>query len=162
MDLWLDLEILALLGTANGAPILGKKLLGSRFSRPLDGGRTFTDGRPVLGESKTIRGIVLSVLATAVCSAVLGFAASIGLIAGLGAMAGDLLSSFAKRRLGRPPSSQLLGLDQIPESLLPALLLKPLLGLSIGDVTAIVALFFAGEIVLSRILFRWHVRDRPY
>jgi CDP-diglyceride synthetase len=162
MHLWLDIEILALLAAANGAPVLGKKLLRHQFSRPLDGGRVFIDGRRLFGDSKTIRGIVLSFVATTLCAVLLGLAFSVGLIAALGAMLGDLFSSFIKRRLGRPPSSQAVGLDQIPESLLPAFLLTPMLGLGITDVAAIVILFLVGEIALSRILFYWHIRDEPY
>ena len=39
----------------------------------------------------------------------------IGLLVAATAMAGDLLSSFLKRRLALAPSSQAIGLDQIPE-----------------------------------------------
>jgi CDP-2,3-bis-(O-geranylgeranyl)-sn-glycerol synthase len=77
-------------------------------------------------------------------------------------MVGDLCSSFIKRRLGFEPSSRATGLDQIPESLLPALLGRWLLALPAGDVVAVTATFFVGEIVLSRILFRLKLRDRPY
>jgi CDP-2,3-bis-(O-geranylgeranyl)-sn-glycerol synthase len=162
MNPWLDLQVLILLAAANGAPVLGKKLFGSHFSHPIDGGFTFIDGRRVLGDSKTFRGIVLAVIATIACSLALGLTLSVGFIAAAGAMGGDALSSFVKRRLGRPASSQALGLDQIPESLLPALLLRPILDLSLVDVTIILVLFLVGEIVLSRILFRWHIRDEPY
>ena len=85
-----------------------------------------------------------------------------GLLIGAGAMAGDLLSSFVKRRMGHPSSSRALGIDQVPESLLPAVLCKGLLGLSPVDIALVVALFFVGEIVLSRILFKLHVREQPY
>jgi CDP-2,3-bis-(O-geranylgeranyl)-sn-glycerol synthase len=77
-------------------------------------------------------------------------------------MAGDLLASFIKRRLGLAPSSQAVGLDQIPESLLPMLagrLFMPVTGLDIAVTTL---LFFVGEVILSRLLYKWHVRDRPY
>jgi CDP-2,3-bis-(O-geranylgeranyl)-sn-glycerol synthase len=77
-------------------------------------------------------------------------------------MASDLLSSFVKRRLGLPPSSQAIGLDQIPESLFPLLAASALLPLSALDIAIATILFFAGEIVLSRLLYKWHVRDRPY
>ena len=76
-------------------------------------------------------------------------------------MAGDLLASFIKRRLGLAPS-QAVGLDQIPESLLPMLagrLFMPVTGLDIAVTTL---LFFVGEVILSRLLYKWHVRDRPY
>jgi hypothetical protein len=37
------------------------------------------------------------------------------------AMLGDLFSGFVKRRLGMGPSDKALGLDYVPESLLPLL-----------------------------------------
>jgi CDP-2,3-bis-(O-geranylgeranyl)-sn-glycerol synthase len=77
-------------------------------------------------------------------------------------MLGDLASSFVKRRLGRRTHSQALGLDQVPESLLPLLLLQERLALGAGEMALIVALFVALELMLSRLLFRWHLRDRPY
>ncbi len=77
-------------------------------------------------------------------------------------MAGDLLSSFIKRRLGMPPSSMALGLDQLPESLLPLLLCWQALNLDIPTAIVILVLFIVGELVLSKLLFRLHVRDRPY
>jgi CDP-2,3-bis-(O-geranylgeranyl)-sn-glycerol synthase len=55
-----------------------------------------------------------------------------------------------------------LGLDQMPESLLPALAARWFEPLSLLDVVLIVGLFFVGELVLSRILYIWKIRDRPY
>jgi CDP-archaeol synthase len=81
---------------------------------------------------------------------------------GIVAMAGDLLVSFVKRRLGLAPSSQAVGLDQIPESLVPLLATRLLLPLTVLDVAVATTLFFVGELVLSRLLYKWHVRDRPY
>ena len=45
-------------------------------------------------------------------------------------MSGDLVSSFAKRRLGIAASRSAPLLDQLPETLLPLLLLQPTLGFS--------------------------------
>lgn len=78
------------------------------------------------------------------------------------AMAGDLLSSFLKRRLKFQPSSRATGLDQIPESLLPALACRPMLGFTAIDISAVVTVFSIGEMALSRLLFQWHVRDEPF
>jgi CDP-2,3-bis-(O-geranylgeranyl)-sn-glycerol synthase len=77
-------------------------------------------------------------------------------------MAGDLASSFIKRRLGLEPSSKATGLDQVPEALLPCLLLSAILPLTAGDIAVIVLLFFGGEILFSELLFLAGVRDRPY
>jgi CDP-diglyceride synthetase len=62
----------------------------------------FPDGRPVLGRSKTIRGIVLAVLVTTAGAPLIGLGWRIGLLVGGFAMIGDLFSSFCKRRFGLP------------------------------------------------------------
>jgi len=147
---------------ANGVPVFAKDILGSRLSFPLDGGARFLDGRPLLGPSKTVRGIVLSLLVTMLGAPALGLDWKTGLtVAGL-AMMGDLFSSFLKRRMALAPSSMALGLDQVPESLFPALACIPLLALTPADVAAITVCFFAGELVLSRLLYKMRLRDRPY
>ena len=162
MQPWRIAELLILVALANGAPVIAKKILGNRFSAPLDCGALFFDGRPVFGPSKTIRGVILALAATALGAILLGLGWQTGiLVAGL-AMAGDLFSSFIKRRLGRPPSSRAVGLDQIPESLLPLLACRGPLLLSWADVLAVVALFLVGELLLSRLLYKAHIRDQPY
>jgi hypothetical protein len=155
-------ELLFLLTVANGSPVVAKRLLLRHFAHPLDFGRQFTDGRPILGASKTFRGVFISISATALAAVLIGETAAIGLVIGVTSMAGDLLSSFVKRRLGLPPSSQALGLDQIPEAFLPALAAMPLLGLSLAGAAIVAVLFFAGALVLSRWLYRVGVRDHPH
>jgi len=156
------LQLMVLLTLANGAPVVAKKICGSRFALPLDFGLTFFDGRPVFGSSKTFRGIVVAVLAATAGAPLIGLDPIVGMTAGGAAMAGDLFSSFTKRRLHLPPSSQALGLDQIPESLLPLLACRDALSLTAVDIALGVGVFFLGELVLSRLLFRAHLRDEPY
>ena len=156
------LQLLILLMLANGTPVIAKKMLGARYSYPLDGNLTFADGRPVFGRSKTIRGVVLAVLVTTVGAPLIGLGWKTGLLVGSFAMAGDLFSSFCKRRLGRPSSSRASGLDQIPEALLPLLPCRDLLALTAADIVVCVVVFFAGEVVLSRLLYAFRLRDRPY
>ena len=156
------LELLLLLMLANGSPLFAKWLLGSRWSRPLDGNVRLTDGRRLLGQSKTMRGVLLAILVTAAGSALLGLGWRLGALVGSSAMAGDLFSSFVKRRLGMAPSSKAAGLDEIPEALLPALACRDWLCLSFIDIALTVALFFIGEIVWSRLFFALGLRDRPY
>jgi CDP-archaeol synthase len=155
-------EMLALLAVANGAPIAAKRLMGDRLSLPLDGGYVFFDGKPLLGPSKTLRGIVVAVAATIIAAILLGEHWTIGLVVALASMAGDLLSSFVKRRTGLAPSAKATGLDQIPEVLVPSLAGMPLIGLTWVDVAAIVLAFFAGAIVLSNVLYRVGFRDEPH
>ncbi|HXP72742.1 MAG TPA: CDP-archaeol synthase [Stellaceae bacterium] len=156
------LQVMILLTLANGTPVIAKRILGDRFAYPLDGGALFLDGRPLLGRSKTARGIVLSILATSLGAPLVGLAASVGFLVGSIAMAGDLFSSFLKRRFDLPSSSRATGLDQIPESLFPLLACRVTLPLTLGDVAVAVAIFFLGEVVLSRLLYKLRIRDRPY
>ena len=158
----LILQFLVLLTLANGTPVIAKKLLGDVFARPLDGHAVFLDGRPLVGPSKTIRGIVLSILVTTLCAPLIGLHWNTGFVVATMAMAGDLFSSFLKRRMNLPPSSQAIGLDQIPESLFPALACQSILELTVLDIVTVVAIFFIGEVILSRMLFKWGVRDRPF
>ncbi len=76
----------------------------------MDGGRNFVDGRPIFGSHKTLRGLLTGIVAGSLVGlgeslvdprlALAGFAIS------LGAVLGDLLGAFVKRRfnmkLGRP------------------------------------------------------------
>lgn len=162
MHPWTVFQLLVLIAAANGAPVVARKIFGGRFARPVDGGAAFADGRPVFGASKTVRGLVAALLAATVAAPLIGLPLAIGIVAGAGAMTGDLVSSFVKRRLGRPSSSRATGLDQIPESLIPLFLCGVPLGLSIADVAAGVIVFTAGEMILSPLLYRIGLRRRPY
>src|SRR5271169_156482 len=156
------LQLLILLMLANGTPVIAKKILDDRYSYPVDGNLTFADGRPVFGRSKTLRGILLAVMVTTAGAPIIGLCWKTGLLVGSFAMAGDLFSSFCKRRLGLPSSSRASGLDQIPESLLPLLACRDLLALTAADIVLCVAMFVIGEVVLSRVLYAFRLRDRPY
>ncbi|MFP4126769.1 MAG: CDP-archaeol synthase [Alphaproteobacteria bacterium] len=147
---------------ANGTPVVLTRLLGDAGAWPLDGGRRWRDGRPLLGRSKTWRGLVGAVATTTVAGWALGVALGLAAVVALAALVGDAASSFTKRRLGVPSSGQALGLDQIPECLLPTLVAAGPLGLGLVDVVAVVVVFFAGELALSRVLYRLNIRDRPY
>ncbi len=162
MNFSIDLKILALLFVANGAPVIAKDIFGSRLEIPLDGGLRFFDGHPVLGRSKTVRGISVSLLATTIVAPLLGLEWTIGLWVAAAAMIGDLLSSFLKRRLNRPTSSRAVGIDQLPESVLPLLVGMRLLPLALVDIVAVALAFLAAEILFSKLAYRLHIRDRPY
>jgi CDP-2,3-bis-(O-geranylgeranyl)-sn-glycerol synthase len=156
------IKILFLLLLANGTPVVAKRLFGSRLAYPLDGGRNFVDGRALFGKSKTIRGIVSSLLVTSAGALSIGYSLQTGLLFATASLSGDLVSSFIKRRLKFPPSSRALALDQLPESILPLLVCWQALELDIPTAAAVVVFFFCGELVFSRVLYKLHIRDHPY
>ncbi len=155
-------QSLYLLMLANGTPLVAKKIFGERLAMPLDGGIVLGDGNRLFGPSTTLRGILLAVAATAAGALLLGLDWRLGAATGSLAMTGDLASSFVKRRLGLAASSQAIGLDQLLESLLPLLACAWWLRLGLADIIAAAAIFFVGELALSRLFFALHLRDRPY
>lgn len=155
-------QLLFLIVVANGAPILGTVVFHSSFEHPLDNGLVLGDGRRFLGESKSLRGVVLALLLTPLVSFSLGLGWGLGIAVASFAMLGDAFSSFIKRRLGMPPSSMALGLDQVPESLFPLIACHFWIEMTLLQITCLVLLFFVVELVLSRILYWLHVRRRPY
>ena len=162
MQLLVILQLLVLVFVANGTPVIVKRVWRQRFSYPIDCGVEFFDGQRLLGPSKTMRGVLSSVLVTSACAPLVGLEWKIGAVVASAAMAGDLFSSFVKRRLGLAPSSRATGLDQIPESLFPLLSCRSMLALTVADIAMGVVLFFIGEVVLSRLLYRLRVRGHPY
>lgn len=156
------IDALALLFVANGAPIVADCVCRSRLAMPVDFGIVLSDGNPLFGASKTFRGIVLAVLASAGAAAALGYAASTGALFGTLAMSGDLFSSFAKRRFGLLPSAKAPILDQLPESLLPAAILAPLFELSLVGIAALVGAFSLSAPRVAFLLHRAGVRRQPH
>ncbi len=79
--------------------------------KPLDFNKKFIDGRRVLGDHKTIRGFISGV----VCGTIVGVSqgrALQGFLLSLGAMVGDMVGSFIKRRLGIEEGGSVPILDQ--------------------------------------------------
>lgn len=153
---------LLLLLVANGGPVIAWRLCGRRFAWPVDAGWKCGDGRPLLGRSKTWRGVVCSVVLSSLVARFMGYGLLDGAFFGTSVMIGDALASFVKRRKGLVESSRARGLDTLPESLLPLLIMKSQLALSWADIAAVVLLFFLIEEFISPILYRLHIRKRPY
>jgi CDP-2,3-bis-(O-geranylgeranyl)-sn-glycerol synthase len=162
MDLILDTKLLLLLTAANGTPVVAQNLFGATLAHPVDGGAKLSDGQPLFGVSKTLRGIVLSLLATTIVGLAVGIGWQVAALVSTSAMAGDLMSSFIKRRMRLPPSSQATGLDQVPESLIPALVAAIFLDISMIDILLVVACFFGGALGISRVLYHFKLRNRPF
>ena len=155
------LQLLVLLGIANGAPVLLRKLFKNWLAAPLDGGVKFFDG-PFFGPSKTIRGVVASIVLTSFSAAMLGWDWSLGAWLAVLSMLGDLGTSFVKRRMGLEAHAQAFALDQIPEALLPLVVLRNSLGLNWFDVVFVVLAFMLLSLLLSRALYKFGIREQPF
>lgn len=152
MSAWLIIELTLLLIVANAAPVMLSLLLGRHGNRPLDGNRLLADGHPLLGPSKTIRGVIAAVLLTTLVAPLFNLSWLQGAAFGLLAMLGDSGSSFIKRRLGLASGRSMPLLDQLPETLLPLWVLQPALGVTLVEILAAVAVFIVIDLLLTSLL----------
>lgn len=155
------LQLLLLIIIANGAPILIRLLLNDDFNLAVDFGKKLPDNKPILGPSKTWRGIFAAFVATSAAAWLLGYSPQTGFLVAFYAVLGDLLSSFIKRRLMVAPSGMAPLLDQAPESFFPAFMMMHTFNLEISSVILLVLIFIIVELTISQVLYRWGVRKRP-
>lgn len=87
---------------------------------------------------------------------------AVGLACGVGAMGGDLVKSFFKRRQGIAPGKSWVPFDQLDFAAGALLLLAFFVPLSISDVALILVFTFAADIAVNQISFRAGIRDTPW
>jgi len=96
---------------ANATPVI----IGG--GKPLDLGKNYKDGRRIFGENKTFRGffsgLIIGSLVGVAENLFFGYPILFGFITSLGALTGDLVKSFFKRRMGLKPGKMLPIADQI-------------------------------------------------
>ncbi len=154
------LKILVLLWLVNLAPPLLAHYLGTTWDAPVDRHHSWRDGRELFGPHKTLRGLGAGIAAGCLVGWLLGFYWWAALSAAASSMAGDLLSSFIKRRLQIPSGHNLAGLDQLFEGALPLLPLAAAYALGVWQIVGVLAVFCGGAYVGSRLLDEL-LRKRP-
>ena len=78
----------------------------------LDGGKQWSDGKPILGPNKTIRGCLTGIIVGTLIGLLQGNLIG-GFAQATGAILGDLISSFYKRRRDYSPGSSMPIIDQL-------------------------------------------------
>jgi CDP-diglyceride synthetase len=140
---------LILLISANSAPWMLGRVLREHWNAPLDFGLTMRDGRRLLGSHKTWRGLVGGSLICA-AAALCGLGWPLGAEIGVLSLLGDALSSALKRRLDLAPGREIPVIDQLPEALLPLIVLRGALGLDAVTILATTALFAVLDVLSAR------------
>jgi CDP-archaeol synthase len=142
---------LLLLIISNFAPWALGRTCGNRWATPLDCGVILRDGRRLLGSHKTWRGLAAAVVACAITAELLGIQWWLGLEFAALSMLGDAISSAWKRRRGREPGEDDPGLDQLPEALLPLIVLHAPLRLGWKEVALVTVAFVVLNLVSLRV-----------
>ena len=127
-----------------------------------------------LGDHKTVVGFLLGVIAAVVVSYLQsriswspqGLAPShwlaLGYAQGIGAMFGDAVKSFVKRRVGIAPGSPWIPADEL-DFIIGALLLGwPWLQLQPIEIALILAFTFLAHIATNHVAFRLKIRDAKW
>jgi hypothetical protein len=149
MTRWLGALLLVIV--ANVAPWAAGRFLSGHFQAALDAGAKLPDGRRVLGDHKTWRGVVIGVFACGLVAWLLRYPLLLGVAFGALSLAADAASSFAKRRLRLQPGAEVPGVDQLPEALVPLLVLSRPLGLRPLESVAIAFVFLVLDLAAMRL-----------
>ncbi len=152
-------ELVLFLVWVNFLPFVANLGMGGRYNYPVDCNLAWGDGRRLLGNHKTWRGLAASVLGGTAVAPLVGLSWGAAASAAALAMVGDLATSFIKRRLSRPSGHPLFGLDQTLEGALPLLVLVPAVGLDPWQGLVVLVVFIPLSHAGSRY---WHfVLYRP-
>lgn len=162
-------------GPANFAPVFANKIpLLNRWKTPMDFGKSYR-GKRILGDNKTWRGFMSGVLVGGLVAAIqyvvwlpselsgksFVFCVGLGALLGAGALAGDGLESFAKRRANIPPGTSWIPFDQIDYIIGGILVSLLAIRLPIETYIWIVLIYFALHFVFAYIGYMLHLKERP-
>ncbi|HUY53525.1 MAG TPA: CDP-archaeol synthase [Candidatus Dormibacteraeota bacterium] len=169
-------------GLANASPIYAVKIPGlKKLGYPLDFNRKFR-GKLVFGKNKTWRGLILAIMVGIVMITIQHYIyihsswvrsiskpldyqninfILLGTLLGAGAILGDAIESFAKRRLDIKPGSSWFPYDQIDYIFGGCLLSWFVIRLSIQEYLLILGVWFVIHIVSSYIGYLTGMKDRP-
>ena len=177
MRLWLIAFLYFLpAGFANLAPVLASKVPWlSKWQTPLDFGKNY-QGKRILGDSKTWRGLVAGMVLAGLVSCAewlvfyrphhisfVGLALTIfsGMLMGFGALAGDAVESFFKRRVGVKPGDSWFPFDQIDYIIGGLLVTFPFAIWRPGIIVRIFILYFGLHLLLSYIAYLLGLKSKP-
>lgn len=146
-----ELHALALLIAANAVPVAVAQLARDRAALPLDFGLVMPDGERLFGAHKTWRGLLTGTAACALLAWGIGLPARLGAAFAALSLLADAVSSSVKRRLALKPGTEVPGLDQLGEALLPLLVFAPALSLSLAEVLLVTSVFIVLDVATARL-----------
>ena len=136
---------------ANTGAWLGGHLLPTHWRVPLDRGAVLADRRRLLGDHKTWGGLIAGAAACGTAAVLMQRSFLLGASFGALSLLGDCASSSIKRRLALRAGAEVAVLDQLPEALVPLLVLARPLGLSWLEAIAVGAVFSLLDLALTEV-----------
>ncbi len=157
-------------GIANCTPIIAAKIpILKQWSYPVDSYQTFR-GKRILGDHKTIRGLIVGILAaiaTAIIQQYLYKVTTInpivfGTACAIGALGGDMTKSFLKRQFGIASGQRWFPFDQLDYIIGGILATSFFIQLSFSQYALIAIVWFALHIIFSKIGYLLKLKSVPY
>lgn len=161
---------------ANMAPVMVKKV--NMLAFPVDFNKKMSS-KPVLGSNKTFRGLVFGVIFAIIVAYLqfslynVGFFKGIsfidygnwllfGFLMGSGALTGDLIKSFFKRRIGLKPGAKFIPFDQTDFVVGALVFIMPVFELTLKIFISSLLLSFALHIIVNHIAFYLKIRNEKW
>ena len=161
---------------ANMAPVIVKKIEFLKF--PIDFNRKLSK-KSIFGKNKTFRGLFFGIVFAIIVSYAqfllinAGFFRSIsfvdyqnwlllGFLMGCGALTGDLIKSFFKRRLGIKPGEKFVPFDQTDFVIGALVFIIPVFELTLKIFLASLLLSFVLHIIVNHMAFYLKIRDEKW
>ena len=161
---------------ANMAPVMAKKI--NLFAVPIDLNKQLSN-KPILGKNKTFRGLIFGIIFSVIIAYLqfllhnFEFFKSIsfldyqqwpwfGFMMGFGALTGDLIKSFFKRRLGIKPGEKFIPFDQTDFVVGALVFIMPVLSITFKIFFTSILLSFALHIAVNHIAFYWGIRNEKW
>lgn len=187
-EFWFAILFFLPAGLANASPPIGNKIpYLNRFKTPMDFGKSWHDER-IFGQNKSWRGLLFGTLVAAISGYFVGvffgeemiafhpsitsnswlestspelFFSSLGALLGFGALIGDAVESFFKRRSGVSPGESWFPFDQIDYIVGALIAITPIVILSWRQYLIILILWFALHMVFSYVGYLLKLKDKP-
>ncbi len=158
-------------GVSNMSPVIANKLpLIRDWNTPIDFGKTWR-GQRILGSNKRLRGLVFGTLMgglTALVVSKFNVNAAVtiapfwaGCLLGFGALTGDAIESFFKRRRGLAPGRLWFPFDQIDYIAGGLLAIYPFVQLPQWSMVTIVVVYFGLHLSTAYAAFLLGLKDKP-
>lgn len=172
-DLFLAFMFFLPAGLANATPVLTCKIKALDFMEiPLDFGKSW-HGKRILGDHKTVRGLVTGTIVAVIASyALAGFFQTnfglqefnpflFGVLSAVGALGGDSLKSFFKRRTNIKPGESWFPFDQIDYIVGGLLLLSLYMRVPALYYFFVFVLYFLLHLITSYVGFLLKLKSKP-
>ncbi|MBN2336858.1 CDP-2,3-bis-(O-geranylgeranyl)-sn-glycerol synthase [Candidatus Bathyarchaeota archaeon] len=128
---------------------------------PLDGGRTWLDGKPFLGSHKTVKGTFFGVAVGLIVGLLQGNLLG-GALQSVGAITGDIVASFFKRRWNLHPGESMPLVDQLDFITFAIVMSYPVQRTSLESILIILVLTVPLHYIVNYVAWALRLKDHPW